>query len=156
MKSAVLALAPRAPRRTSRPRPRSRAPRSPPPRTRSSRSPRRTPTSSARPSASGTRSALWTRTSGASATRAPSATSATPRSSTAAFLGYLAGSTELVSGPHKILPYRGYEPGLTPPEQWDAIPHYTKGGLPGSYPPIKGKRPELIFNLYDPFNFFEQ
>merc|ERR1712167_6489 len=34
-------------------------------------------------------------------------------------------------------------------------PHYTKGGLPGYYPPIKGKRPELIFNLYDPFNFFE-
>jgi len=97
----------------------------------------------------------------------------------AGFLGYLAGSTELVSGPHKILPYRGYEPGLTPPEQWDAIPlygklqilvivgmlesygeildpHYTKGGLPGYYPPIKGKRPELIFNLYDPFGFFEQ
>mmetsp|Transcript_7851 Transcript_7851/g.22018 ORF Transcript_7851/g.22018 Transcript_7851/m.22018 type:complete len:253 (+) Transcript_7851:37-795(+) len=101
----------------------------------------------------------------------------------AAFLGYMAGATELVSGPHKILPYRGFEPGLTPPEQWDAIPlygklqilvivgmlesygegagfpesytHYTKGGLPGYYPPIKGKRPELIFNLYDPFNFFE-
>merc|ERR1712157_362289 len=34
-------------------------------------------------------------------------------------------------------------------------PHYTKGGLPGYYPPIKGKRLELIFNLYDPFNFFE-
>merc|ERR1719181_1264216 len=88
----------------------------------------------------------------------------------AAFLGYLAGSTELVSGPHKILPYRGYEPGLTPPEQWDAIPlygklqiivlvgmlesygeildpHYTNGGLPGYYPPIKGKRPELVSNL---------
>ena len=97
----------------------------------------------------------------------------------AAFLGYLAGSTELVSGPHKILPYRGYEPGLTPPEQWDAIPlygklqiivlvgmlesygeildpHYTNGGLPGYYPPIKGKRPELVFNLFDPFGFFEQ
>ena len=96
----------------------------------------------------------------------------------AAFLGYMAGATELVSGPHKILPYRGFEPGLTPPEQRDAIPlygklqilvivgmlesygeilapHYTKGGLPGYYPPIKGKRPELIFNLYDPFNFFE-
>ena len=34
-------------------------------------------------------------------------------------------------------------------------PHYTKGGLPGYYPPIKGKRPELIFNLYDPFNWFD-
>ena len=97
----------------------------------------------------------------------------------AAFLGYMAGATELVSGPHKILPYRGFEPGLTPPEQWDAIPlygklqilvivgmlesygeilapHYTKGGLPGYYPPIKGKRPELVFNLFDPFGFFEQ
>merc|ERR1739848_940693 len=44
----------------------------------------------------------------------------------AAFLGYMAGATELVSGPHKILPYRGFEPGLTPPEQWDAIPLYGK------------------------------
>merc|ERR1711881_837562 len=81
--------------------------------------------------------------------------------------------------PHNNLPYRGYEPGLTPPEQWDAIPlvgklqilvgigmlesygeilpqHYTKGGLPGYYPPIKGKRPELIFNLYDPFDWFKE
>merc|ERR1712138_256709 len=56
----------------------------------------------------------------------------------------------------------GYEPGLTPPEQWDAIPlagkiqifgiigmlesygeilpqHYCNGGLPGYYPPIKDK-----------------
>merc|ERR1719227_32436 len=97
----------------------------------------------------------------------------------AAFLGYLAQSTPVVSGPHSKLPFPGYEPGLTPPEQWDAIPlygklqilvivgmlesygeildpHYTKGGLPGYYPPIKGKRPELIFNLYDPFGFFEQ
>ena len=94
----------------------------------------------------------------------------------AAFLGYMAGATELVSGPHKILPYRGYEPGLTPPEQWDAIPlygklqilvivgmlesygellpqHYTKGGVPGYYPPIKGARPEILLNLWDPFNF---
>merc|ERR1711871_1707267 len=85
----------------------------------------------------------------------------------AAFLGYMAGATELVSGPHKILPYRGYEPGLTPPEQWDAIPLYGKlqilviVGMLESYGEIlaphyiKGKRPELIFNLYDPFNFFE-
>ena len=94
----------------------------------------------------------------------------------AAFLGYMAGATELVSGPHKILPYRGFEPGLTPPEQWDAIPlygklqilvivgmlesygellpqHYTKGGVPGYYPPIKGARPEILLNLWDPFNF---
>ena len=99
----------------------------------------------------------------------------------AAFLGYMAGATELVSGPHKILPYRGFEPGLTPPEQWDAIPlygklqiivlvgmlesygeipgevpHYTQpGGIPGYYPPLIGKRPEFLFNLFDPFNFFE-
>merc|ERR1712072_521423 len=34
--------------------------------------------------------------------------------------------------------------------------HYTKGGLPGYYPPIKDKRPELIFNLYDPFDWFSE
>ena len=33
-------------------------------------------------------------------------------------------------------------------------PHY-RAAASGHYPPIKGKRPELIFNLYDPFNFFE-
>ncbi|KAH8061563.1 hypothetical protein JL722_4194 [Aureococcus anophagefferens] len=77
------------------------------------------------------------------------------------------------------LPFKGYEPGLTPPEQWDAIPlvgklqifgiigmlesygeildvHYTNGGLPGYYPPIRGNRPELWFNLYDPFNWFDE
>ena len=100
----------------------------------------------------------------------------------AAFLGYLAQSTPVVSGPHAKLPYSGYEPGLTPPEQWDAIPlagkiqifgiigmlesygeipgevpHYTQpGGIPGYYPPLIGKRPEFLFNLYDPFNFFEE
>jgi len=84
----------------------------------------------------------------------------------AAFLGYLVQSTPFVSGPHSKLPYSGYEPGLTPPEQWDAIPlagklqiftligmlesygeildvHYCNGGLPGYYPPIKGNRPEI-------------
>ena len=97
----------------------------------------------------------------------------------AAFLGYLAQSTPVVSGPHGKLPFKGYEPGLTPPEQWDAIPlvgklqifgiigmlesygeildvHYTNGGLPGYYPPIRGNRPELWFNLYDPFNWFDE
>mmetsp|Transcript_5585 Transcript_5585/g.16944 ORF Transcript_5585/g.16944 Transcript_5585/m.16944 type:complete len:252 (-) Transcript_5585:106-861(-) len=101
----------------------------------------------------------------------------------AAFLGFIAGCTPLVSGEHAVAPYRGYVAGGTPFEQWDNMPllakaqifiavgmlesygegagnpdgytHYTKGGLPGYYPPIKGKRPELIFNLYDPFNFFE-
>ena len=94
----------------------------------------------------------------------------------AGFLGYWAQSTDFISGPHNNLPYRGYEPGLTPPEQWDAIPligkvqiitfvgmlesygellpqHYTKGGVPGYYPPIKGARPEILLNLWDPFNF---
>merc|ERR1719271_62392 len=33
----------------------------------------------------------------------------------AAFLGYIVQSTPLVSGPHNILPFSGYEPGLTPP-----------------------------------------
>mmetsp|Transcript_11654 Transcript_11654/g.32205 ORF Transcript_11654/g.32205 Transcript_11654/m.32205 type:complete len:255 (-) Transcript_11654:85-849(-) len=103
----------------------------------------------------------------------------------AAFLGYMAGATELVSGPHKILPYRGFEPGLTPPEQWDAIPlygklqilvivgmlesygegagfpesytHYTKGGLPGFYPSIKGKGAgQITFDLYKPFPIFPE
>jgi hypothetical protein len=95
----------------------------------------------------------------------------------AGFLGYLVQSTDFVSGPHNNLPFPGYEAGLTPPEQWDAIPlwgkiqivtfvgmlesygellpvHYTKGGVPGYYPPIKGNRPELVLNLYDPFSFF--
>mmetsp|Transcript_22635 Transcript_22635/g.70859 ORF Transcript_22635/g.70859 Transcript_22635/m.70859 type:complete len:245 (+) Transcript_22635:45-779(+) len=97
----------------------------------------------------------------------------------AGFLGYLVQSTDFVSGPHKILPFKGYTPGLTPPEQWDAIPligklqiftligmlesygeilevHYCNGGLPGYYPPIKGNRPELWFNLYDPFGWFPE
>ena len=69
---------------------------------------------------------------------------------------------------------------MTPQEQWDNIPvigklqiltfvgmlesygeipgevpHYTQpGGIPGYYPPLVGKRPELLFNLYDPFDFF--
>ena len=97
----------------------------------------------------------------------------------AGFLGYIAQSTDLVSGPHTVLPFRGYEAGLTPPEQWDAIPlygklqilvlvgmlesygeildpHYTQGGLPGYYPPIKSARPEIAFNLYDPFDWFKE
>jgi len=96
----------------------------------------------------------------------------------AGFLGFVVQSTPFVSGPHSTLPFPGYTAGLTPPEQWDAIPligkaqilvaigmlesygeilpvHYTKGGQPGYYPPIKGNRPELILNLYDPFDFFE-
>jgi hypothetical protein len=102
----------------------------------------------------------------------------------AGFLGFCAQSTDFVSGPHGKLPFPGYEPGLTPGEQWDAVPlvgklqilvaigalesygegagqpegyvHYTKGGLPGYYPPLKGVRPEFIFNLYDPFDWFKE
>merc|ERR1719271_224017 len=103
----------------------------------------------------------------------------------AGFLGYIAQSTDLVSGPHTVLPFRGYEPGLTPPEQWDAIPlygklqilvfvgmlesygegagdpegyvHYTKGGLPGYYPPIVGGGGgQISLNLYKPFDIFPE
>lgn len=69
---------------------------------------------------------------------------------------------------------------LSPPEQWDALPfeskaqivafvgfleffselnvdgnnpHYTKGGKPGAFPPLKDNLPHPVpFNLYDPFN----
>ncbi|KAH8071436.1 chlorophyll A-B binding protein [Aureococcus anophagefferens] len=75
----------------------------------------------------------------------------------AAFLGYLAGSTELwdaipLYGKLQIIVLVGML------ESYGEIldPHYTNGGLPGYYPPIKGKRPELVFNLFDPFGFFEQ
>jgi Chlorophyll A-B binding protein len=68
---------------------------------------------------------------------------------------------------------------LSPPEQWDALPfesklqiilfigfleffselnvdggnaHYTKGGKPGAFPPLKGNLPHPVpLNLYDPF-----
>jgi len=98
----------------------------------------------------------------------------------AGFLGFCAQSTPLVSGEHIVLPYKGYIAGVTPQEQWDNIPlagklqiitlvgmlesygegagspegyvHYTKGGLPGYYPPIAGKGlGQIGLNLYDPF-----
>ena len=103
----------------------------------------------------------------------------------AAFLGFIAQCTPLVSGEHKFLPYRGYVAGCTPQEQWDNIPlygklqifvlvgmlesygegagnpdgytHYTKGGLPGFYPSIKGKGGgQITFDLYKPFPIFPE
>ena len=40
----------------------------------------------------------------------------------AAFLGFIAGCTPLVSGEHAVAPYRGYVAGGTPFEQWDNMP----------------------------------
>ena len=100
----------------------------------------------------------------------------------AAFLGFIAQSTALVSGEHTFAPYRGYVAGCTPQEQWDNIPvvgklqiliaigmlesygegaaagpeytHYMRGGQPGFYPDIKGKcNGQIGINLYDPFGF---
>ena len=37
------------------------------------------------------------------------------------------------------------------------VPHYTApGGKPGYYPPMKGNRPELLFDLYKPFDIFTE
>jgi hypothetical protein len=98
----------------------------------------------------------------------------------AAFLGFCAGSTDLVSGEHQYLPYTGYVSGCTPQEQWDNIPlygklqiftligmlesygegagqpdgyvHYTKGGKPGFFPSIKGQGGgQISLDLWDPF-----
>jgi len=103
----------------------------------------------------------------------------------AAFLGFVARCTPLVSGEHKLLPYRGYVAGCTPQEQWDNIPllgklqivtavgmlesygegagepegytHYMKGGKPGYYPPIAGRvGGQILFDLYDPFKWFPE
>ena len=103
----------------------------------------------------------------------------------AAFLGFIAQCTPLVSGEHAAVPYRGYVAGVTPQEQWDNIPqagklqiiafvgklesygegagnpdgytHYTKGGLPGFYPSIKGKGGgQITFDLYKPFPIFPE
>ena len=99
----------------------------------------------------------------------------------AAFVGFIAQCTPLVSGEHKYLPYRGYVAGCTPQEQWDNIPlygklqifgligmlesygegagapdgyvHYMKGGKPGYYPPIAGRAGwgQVTLDLWDPF-----
>lgn len=54
------------------------------------------------------------------------------------FVGFLEWYSELTPG-------EGSDVGLT---------HYTKGGIPGKYPELKGGIPHSVpFNLYDPFNF---
>merc|ERR1719393_974119 len=59
----------------------------------------------------------------------------------AGFLGYIAQSTDLVSGPHTVLPFRGYE-----------------AGLPGYFPPIAGRAGfgQVTLNLYDPLGWFNE
>jgi hypothetical protein len=104
----------------------------------------------------------------------------------AGFLGFCAGCTDIVKGPHSVLPYRGYVENVSPQEQWDNIPlygklqilvfvgmlesygegagmdeseyvHYTKGGLPGFYPSIKGKGlGQISLDLYDPFGILPE
>jgi hypothetical protein len=100
----------------------------------------------------------------------------------AGFLGYCVQCLDVVKGEHTTLPYRGFVADVTPQEQWDNIPvigklqiltfvgmlesygeipgdvpHYTApGGKPGYYPPIKGNRPELVFDLYKPFDIFPE
>lgn len=98
----------------------------------------------------------------------------------AAFVGYIVQSNFVFPWPLTLggTPHPSAE--LTPPEQWDALPfaaklqivgfvgfleffselnvdgsnpHYTKGGKPGYFPPLKGNVPHNVpFNLYDPFN----
>ena len=82
-------------------------------------------------------------------------------------------------------PYRGFVENVSPQEQWDNIPligklqilvfvgmlesygegagqpdgyvHYTKGGLPGYYPPIVGgSGGQITLNLYKPFDIFPE
>ncbi|KAJ8598559.1 hypothetical protein CTAYLR_001394 [Chrysophaeum taylorii] len=103
----------------------------------------------------------------------------------AGFLGFCVQSLPIVAGPHLTPPYRGFVPDVTPQEQWDNIPliakiqifvfigmlesygegagnpegyvHYTKGGLPGYYPPIAGQgRGQIPLNLYDPFGILPE
>ena len=100
----------------------------------------------------------------------------------AGFLGYCVQCLDVVKGEHSVLPYRGFVADVTPQEQWDNIPvigklqiltfvgmlesygeipgdvpHYTApGGKPGYYPPIKGNRPEILFDLYKPFDIFPE
>jgi hypothetical protein len=100
--------------------------------------------------------------------------------SQAAFVGYCVQSNFVFPYPLTLggLPHPSTD--LSPPEQWDALPfatkiqivlfigfleffsemnvdgkspHYTKGGKPGYFPPLKGNVPHTVpFNLFDPFN----
>jgi hypothetical protein len=100
-----------------------------------------------------------------------------------AFVGYIAQYNGLHFGFPLSLPESpSYAEGLTPPEQWDALPieskfqilvfigflefwgelgmdkHYMKGGKPGDYPEFPAKNvipftPLGVLNLYDPLNF---
>merc|ERR1711991_1049012 len=92
---------------------------------------------------------------------------------------------EIKHGRVAMAAFLGYIAGGTPFEQWDNMPllakaqifttigmlesygegagspagyvHYTKGGKPGYYPPIKGRvGGQIQFNLYDPFNWFPE
>ena len=108
--------------------------------------------------------------------------SGAPPPAVAAFLGFCVQSLDAVKGAHSTVPYRGYVENVSPQEQWDNIPvigklqiltfvgmlesygeipgdvpHYTApGGKPGYYPPIKGNRPEILFDLYKPFDIFPE
>merc|ERR1719269_79151 len=71
----------------------------------------------------------------------------------AGFLGYCVQCLDVVKGEHTTLPYRGFVADVTPGD----VPHYTApGGKPGYYPPIKGNRPEILFDLYKPFDIFPE
>jgi len=94
----------------------------------------------------------------------------------AAFVGYCVQA----NGIHfPWLPYRGFEEGLSPPEQWDAIPaiakwqffvyigileacgesfepgqHYMTGGKPGVFPSLKTPSPQMLAcKVYPPHGF---
>jgi len=94
----------------------------------------------------------------------------------AAFVGFCVQANG-AHWPFPLKPGFEYTPGLTPPEQWDAMPfegkcqiiafvgflewwsefagtHYMKGGVPGKYPEFGKDIPlHRMPSLYDPFGF---
>ena len=90
----------------------------------------------------------------------------------AAFLGYCVQCLGVVKGVHTFLPYCGYVADVSPQEQWGNIPVIGKlqiltfVGMLESYgeirgdvphttwllPASKGNRPEVLFDLYKPFD----